>query len=54
MGLLRNQATTPTYNGASPGYQYPAMLEDSGSLHVIYSRNKEDIQIGKVALSDLP
>ena len=33
--------------------QYPHALEHGGSLWVIYSTNKEDIQITEVRIADL-
>lgn len=56
MVVLRDEATSVTYPGTGklPGYQYPHALEHNGVLHVIYTRNKEDIQITSVDLDDLP
>lgn len=56
MVVLRDEATSVTYPGSGklPGYQYPHAIEQGGYLHVIYARNKEDIQITSVDLDDLP
>jgi hypothetical protein len=36
-----------------PGYQYPNAIERSGQLHIIYSLNKEDIEVLSVSLEEL-
>ncbi|MBI1407064.1 MAG: hypothetical protein GC145_13180 [Caulobacter sp.] len=40
-------------NRKTPGYQYPQLLEHGGRLLVAYSRNKEDIEVIGVAVSDI-
>lgn len=55
-GTVRSGATSPRYAGTykSDGYQYPSLLEKDGYLLVGYSLNKEDIQVSRFALSNLP
>lgn len=51
--ILQSAATSPRYAGTNknPGYQYPSMFEVGGNLYVIYSVNKEDIWVTKIAVS---
>ncbi len=53
--MLRGEATTPQWSmsEARAGYQYPHAIEVDGNLYIVYSRNKEDIQISRVAISAL-
>ncbi|WP_265518978.1 sialidase family protein [Nitratireductor luteus] len=58
MYILRGEETHPKWGWEPPdpplhreGYQYPQFLERDGYLWVIYSRNKEDIEISRVELS---
>jgi hypothetical protein len=52
--ILRGEPTVPKYGVPGlerQGYQYPQFLEKDDDLWVIYSRNKEDIQISRVPLN---
>jgi hypothetical protein len=52
---LRKSAPERRYAGKSKGsgsFQYPHAIERAGSLWVIYSTNKEDIEISEYKLSD--
>jgi hypothetical protein len=53
--ILRNGATAPRLPGRfkSAGYQYPNAIQHRGQLHVIYSVNKEDVEVLSVDLADL-
>ena len=54
--LLRKDASERRYPGRAKNnrsFQYPHALEHNGSFWVIYSTNKEDIEISEVLLSDL-
>lgn len=44
----------PDAGSHTPGFMYPDALEKDGVLHVAYTRNKEDIQISRFPLSELP
>lgn len=54
--ILINTATSIQFPSSAkvPGYMYPHKKERGGYLYVAYSRNKEDIMISRVAVSDLP
>jgi predicted neuraminidase len=53
---LRKCAPSRRYDGRSKniGFQYPHVLERKGSLWVVYSTNKEDIEISECRLSSFP
>ena len=53
--LLRDEATAPHLPGRykGSGYQYPCSLELDGQLHLIYSVNKEEVEVQSLALSDI-
>jgi hypothetical protein len=53
---LRKGAPPRRYDGRSKsiGFQYPHVLEHKGSLWVVYSTNKEDIEISEFRLSSFP
>lgn len=54
---LRTGAPARRFGGKAKGsgsLQYPHAIEHNGSLWVIYSTNKEDIEIGEYRLADLP
>lgn len=55
MFILRNEPTSPVYPHGTkiPGYQYPHWCERDGYVYVIYSRDKEDLQVSRFALSAL-
>ncbi len=56
VAALRHNAPALRYPGAakkSRTFQYPHAIEHHGSLWVIYSTNKEDIEISEFALEDL-
>ena len=55
LAVLRDEATAPRLSGRfkGPGYQYPNAIERGGQLHVIYSVNKEDIEVQSVCLDEL-
>lgn len=55
MVILRGEPTDCLYPSfaKNPGYQYPNLFEHDGYLWVIYSRNKEDIQVSRIAVSDI-
>ena len=55
LAILREKATAPRLPGRfkGAGYQYPNAVELNGELHVIYSRNKEDVEVLSVKLSEL-
>ena len=55
MAVLRDEPTAPRLSGRfkGPGYQYPNAIEHGGSLHVIYSVNKEDVEVLSVPRSVL-
>lgn len=51
--VLRNNPEPANFTGTgywSFGFNYPQLLEKDGYLWVIYSQNKEDIQISRVSL----
>ena len=53
---LRKDAPAQRFAGRSKGpksFQYPHAIEHGGSLWVIYSTNKEDIEISEFPISDL-
>lgn|GEM_PF-145040 len=55
--IIRTQPPRQRYPGRAkaPGsLQYPHAIEKDGSLWVIYSTNKEDIEITEIRLKDLP
>lgn len=53
--MFRGEPTAPKFTWHNPaaraGYQYPQLLEREGYLWSCYSRDKEDIQVSRVALS---
>ncbi|MBI4903125.1 MAG: exo-alpha-sialidase [Acidobacteria bacterium] len=54
---LRTGAPPRRYGGKAKGsgsIQYPHAIEHNGSLWVIYSTNKEDIEIGEYPIAGLP
>ncbi|MEO7652488.1 MAG: exo-alpha-sialidase, partial [Bryobacteraceae bacterium] len=54
---LRKGAPKQRYPGRSKNtgsFQYPHVLEKDGSLWVIYSTNKEDIEISQFKIADFP
>ncbi|MHB9032787.1 MAG: exo-alpha-sialidase [Anaerolineae bacterium] len=53
--VLRDEPCTPHLRGRlkGPGYQYPNSLEYRGELHVIYSVNKEDVEVQSISLKDI-
>ena len=54
---LRKGAPAQRFPGRAKSvrsFQYPHVLEKDGSLWVIYSTNKEDIEISEFKLADLP
>ena len=55
LAVLRDKPTTPRLSGRfkGPGYQYPNAIEHAGQLHVIYSVNKEDVDLLSVDLEEL-
>lgn len=55
MAILRGEPTAPLYPTASkvPGYMYADAVEHGGSLYVIYSINKETIEISRIAIDAL-
>jgi hypothetical protein len=55
LAILRDEPTAPRLPGRfkGPGYQYPNAIERSGQLHIIYSLNKEDIEVLSVSLEEL-
>lgn len=55
MTVLRGEPTDCLYPSfaKNPGYQYPNLFERDGYLWVIYSRNKEDIQVSRIAIADI-
>lgn len=55
MYIVRNEPTAPRYPGGSKngGYQYPYAVESDGYLHVIYSVNKEDVEVSRIAIADI-
>ncbi|MBX3479148.1 MAG: exo-alpha-sialidase [Caulobacter sp.] len=55
MAILLDEPTSRRAfgNRKTPGYQYPQLLEHDGRLLVAYSRNKEDIEVIAVAVSDI-
>jgi len=60
MGLLKGEATEPRYLSLTDqwkynswGYNYPHVMEHDGSLFVVYARNKEDLEVLKVPLSEI-
>ena len=50
MFILADEPTENKYNGMEPGYQYPHGLVDGNRLLVVYSVNKEDVEVGIIAL----
>ncbi|MCC6585496.1 MAG: alpha/beta fold hydrolase [Bryobacterales bacterium] len=53
---LRTNAAGKRYNsrpGSAASIQYPHAIEHKGSLWVVYSTNKEDIEVSEVRLKDL-
>lgn len=55
MVVLRAEPTDCLYPSFAKnlGYQYPNLFEHNGYLWVIYSRNKEDIQVSRIAVADI-
>ncbi len=55
LAVLRDEPTAPRLPGRSkgPGYQYPNAIERGGQLHMIYSVNKEDVEVQSVSLDEL-
>ncbi|CAN5492091.1 hypothetical protein BH10ACT7_BH10ACT7_21000 [soil metagenome] len=55
IGVIREGATAPRWpgNAKSSGYMYPQGYEHDGVLYVIYSLNKEDIQVVAMDLDDV-
>lgn len=53
--ILINTATSVQFPATAklPGYMYPHMIEQGGTLYVAHSRNKEDILVSRVAISDI-
>jgi len=53
--ILRDEATAPRLPGRfkGSGYQYPNSLEYQGKLYIIYSVNKEEIEVQGIALDEL-
>ncbi|MCE5257910.1 MAG: exo-alpha-sialidase [Chloroflexi bacterium] len=53
--ILRDEDTAPRLPGRfkGAGYQYPNSLEFEGRLQIIYSVNKEEIEVQSIALSEL-
>lgn len=54
--ILREEATSPNFPNPSykiAGYQYPHAIEHNGYLYIVYSENKEDILVSRIALTDL-
>lgn len=53
---VRRNAPRPRFHTSRSGgsFQYPHAVEAGGSLWIIYSTNKEDIEITEVMLRDLP
>jgi len=54
--ILRNEETAPVFEGTykDHGYQYPHSLIHGEHLYVVYSINKEDVGVLRLALRDLP
>lgn len=55
-GLIRKDAPERRYFGRAKGsgsLQYPHAMEHGGSLWVIYSTNKEDIEVTEIRVADL-
>lgn len=50
---VRRNAPPRRYHQGSPSLQYPHATEHAGSLWVIYSTNKEDIDVTEIRLSGL-
>ena len=53
---VRKEAPARRYEGRAKGsgsFQYPHAIEHEGSLWVIYSTNKEDIEVTRIRLADL-
>ncbi|RKX37993.1 MAG: hypothetical protein DRP64_16510 [Verrucomicrobia bacterium] len=60
MGVLKGDPTQPRYLELSDkwrynswGYNYPHIMEHAGNLFIAYARNKEDIEVLKVPLSEI-
>ncbi len=55
VAILRDEDTSPRLPGRfkGPGYQYPNAISHEGRLHLIYSVNKEDVEVLSVSLTDL-
>jgi len=55
MAILRDEPTAPRLPGRfkAPGYQYPHSLQYLGKLYVIYSRNKEDVEVLSIDVQEL-
>ena len=55
LAVLHDEPTAPRLPGRfkGPGYQYPNAIERGGQLHIIYSVNKEDVEVQSVSLDEL-
>jgi hypothetical protein len=53
--ILRNEKTAPVFEGIYKdcGYQYPHSMVLDGHLYVVYSVNKEDVQVLRLHLDQL-
>lgn len=53
--MLRGETTVPNFTfppvDYRTGYNYPQVFEKDGVLHIIYSRNKEDIQVSRISMA---
>lgn len=56
VGVIRYGAAPARYAGAhkNPGFEYPSAIATNTDLWVIYSVNKEDVDITKMPMSSLP
>jgi hypothetical protein len=54
LAILRDEMTAPRLPGRfkGPGYQYPNSLEVDGVLHIVYSVNKEEIEVQSISIDD--
>lgn len=55
LAILRDELTEPRLPGRfkGPGYQYPNSLELDGVLYIIYSVNKEEVEVQSISVADI-